>query len=155
MRQIYIKSNDTVYNFYSKGIPLENVPELNSSNYLPGGMTALYDAISEGVRIAEKDKTEEERVICVIMTDGEENSSRETTKEQVRNIISGCEATGDWTFLYIGENPEQWTRETGISVQNGIDYVRSAPSENFVRVKGAVLDFRTSKQRQRSDLFQK
>ncbi len=48
------------------------------------------------------------------MTNGEENSSRETTQEQVRNIISGYKAKGDWTFIYIGENPDQWTQETGM-----------------------------------------
>ena len=89
---------------------------MTSNSYKPGGGTALYDAIAEGVRIADKDKSEEERVICVIMTDGEENSSRETTKEQVRNIISGYEAKGEWTFLYIGENPEKWTPLLGSSL---------------------------------------
>jgi len=47
------------------------------------------------------------------MTDGEENSSHETTKDQVKDIITGYEAKGDWTFLYIGENPERWTKEPG------------------------------------------
>lgn len=63
------------------GVPMNEVPHLSTSTYTPGGGTALYDAVAEGVRIAEKGKKIDERVICVIMTDGEENSSRETTKE--------------------------------------------------------------------------
>ena len=99
---------------FDKGVELENVTQLTELDYTPGGGTALYDAIAEGVRLADKDKTEEERVICVIMTDGEENSSKETTKQQVKDIITGHEAKGNWTFLYIGENPEQWVKDTGM-----------------------------------------
>ena len=66
---------------FDKGVELENVAQLTELDYTPGGSTALFDTIAEVVRFAGKDKTEEERVICVIMTDGEENSSKETTKE--------------------------------------------------------------------------
>ena len=135
------------------GIPLENVSELTDQSYLPGGGTALYDAIAEGVRIAEKDKTEDERVICVIMTDGEENSSRETTKEQIRNIISGNEAKGDWTFLYIGENPERWTREAGMSAAHGISYDHMDQRANLSRANMAVRNLRCSTSRKGINLF--
>jgi hypothetical protein len=50
------------------------------------------------------------------MTDGEENSSRETTKLQVVEIIKAHEAKGNWTFAYIGENPERWAPEIGHAV---------------------------------------
>jgi Mg-chelatase subunit ChlD len=134
-------------------VPLENVPELTSDTYLPGGGTALFDAISESVRVAEKDKSEDERVICVIMTDGEENSSRETTKEQVKEIISGYEAKGDWTFLYIGENPERWTRDAGMSSGHGVSYNHIAPRANYLRANEAVQRFRQQSARQAHNLF--
>lgn len=135
------------------GVPLENVPELTSATYLPGGGTALFDAIAESVRVAQKDKSQEERVICVIMTDGEENSSRETTKEQVKQIIAGYEAKGDWTFLYIGENPEQWTRDAGMSSGHGVSYNHSAPRANYLRANEAVRRFRQQSERQADNLF--
>ena len=116
-------------------------------------MTALYDAIAEGVRLADKDKTDEERVICVIMTDGEENSSRETTKQQVKDIISGYEAKDDWTFLYIGENPERWTKETGMSTAHGIQYAHNAPQMSYARANFAVSNFRNSLSRKGTNLF--
>ena len=94
-----------------KGQDLESVPPLDDNTYTPGGGTALYDAIAHSVRLAEKDKTSNEQVVCVIMTDGEENSSKETTKQQVKDIITSKEKTGEWSFLYIGENPEQWASD--------------------------------------------
>ena len=129
------------------------MPELSDQNYLPGGMTALYDAIAEGVRIADKDKSVDERVICVIMTDGEENSSRETTKEQVKDIISGHEAKGDWTFLYIGENPDRWVKDTGMSAAHGIQYQHNAPRANYQMANIAVSNLRVSLSKQSTDLF--
>jgi uncharacterized protein YegL len=153
--RLYLVKFNTVVTTVHKGIALENVPELTANNYLPGGMTALFDAIAEGVRIAEKDKTEEERVICVIMTDGEENSSRETTKEQVKEIISGNEAKGDWTFLYIGENPERWTKEAGMSSAHGISYKHNAPKDSYYEANFAVSNFRKSLSRQGTNLFKK
>ena len=116
-------------------------------------MTALYDAIAEGVRLADKDKTPEERVIVVIMTDGEENSSRETTKQQVKDIISGYEAKGDWTFLYIGENPERWTKEAGMSSSHGISYDHNQPQQSYHRANFAVSNFRKSLSKQGTNLF--
>lgn len=72
---------NTITNVVHNGVPINDVPPLSTKSYMPGGGTALYDAIAEGVRIGEKGKKNDERIICVIMTDGEENSSKETTKE--------------------------------------------------------------------------
>ena len=125
----------------SSGVALDDVPELTDQTYLPGGMTALYDAIAEGVRLADNDKTEDERVICVIMTDGEENSSRETTEDQVKDIISGQEGRGDWTFLYIGENPDRWVKDTGMSAHHGLQYQHHAPRDNYMQANIAISHY--------------
>ena len=42
-------------------------------------------------------------VIILIVTDGEENSSREYTKSRVRDLVTRKEA-GGWKFLYLGAN---------------------------------------------------
>ena len=121
---------------------MERVAPLTGRDYTPGGGTALYDAIAEGVRLADKDKTEEERVVCVIMTDGEENSSKETTKQQVKDIISSHEASGDWNFLYIGENPEQWANDTGMSSASAIQFNHDIMVENIRAIDLCVTSHR-------------
>lgn len=77
----YMVKFNTVTTVVHKGLEMKDVPNLSNNNYNPAGGTALYDAVAEGVGIAQKNKKSDERVVCVIMTDGEENSSRETTKE--------------------------------------------------------------------------
>ncbi|RWS27774.1 von Willebrand factor type A-like protein [Leptotrombidium deliense] len=151
-RFFLVKFNTAVSVVHS-GIPVENVPELSEATYTPGGGTALYDAIAEGVRLIEKDKQNNERVICVIMTDGEENSSRETTKEQIKEIIKTREERKDWTFVYIGENPERWARETCMSQNNAVGYCHAQPRANFGMMAKACSSLRTSQASRADNLF--
>lgn len=151
-RFIMVKFNSTV-NIVHLCKDIKSIPDLNSETYQPDGWTALYDAIAEGVRLAEKAKTEDERVICVIMTDGEENSSRKTTLAQVRKLITEHENLGDWTFTYIGENPEKWAAETGHSLGNVASYNHAAPQENFMLAAQALGQHRSSTAKQHKNLF--
>lgn len=79
---------------------LENVPFLTNRDYVPGGTTALYDAI--GLTI-ERYK-DEDNVICIIATDGEENASRHFTYPQITNAIKKMKDTKGWNFIYLSEN---------------------------------------------------
>merc|ERR1739848_720433 len=54
---------------------VETAPRLDDSNYRPSNMTALYDAIGETLT----NYSSERDNIMVIITDGEENSSRKYT----------------------------------------------------------------------------
>jgi hypothetical protein len=53
----------------------------------------------------------------VILTDGEENASREFTPQQIRDLIRSREATGTWTFVYLAANQDAWA----VGGQLGID----------------------------------
>ena len=70
---------DTMVAYRDVAIPLHSVRKLNNELYVPGGNTALNDAIGITVRKVEGDRPQVDKVITVIMTDGEENSSREWT----------------------------------------------------------------------------
>ena len=78
------------------------------------------------------------------MTDGEENLSKETTKEEVKDIISGHEAKGDWTFIYIGENPERWSIETGMSYLNAMKFDFEDMDYNFEIINDLVSKCRNT-----------
>jgi len=112
-------------------IPLEDVPPLTTANFTPSRGTALFDAISTGITMAEASQSMFDRIIVVIMTDGEENSSRKTSKEQVKALIKKKEETGCWTFVYIGENPYAWSRDTGMSADNVASYDQRDQRSNF------------------------
>ncbi|MHB0929386.1 MAG: vWA domain-containing protein [Candidatus Nanopelagicales bacterium] len=83
----------------------DEATELTEQNYIPNGMTALYDAI--GLLIAELllqpaiDK-ENTATLVTIFTDGAENVSKTYTGAMLKDIIQKLEATGRWTFALIG-----------------------------------------------------
>ncbi len=65
----------------------------------PRGMTPLFDAIARIIALAEADAPE--KAVFVIMTDGEENSSREVTKAGVKAAIERAEKRG-WEVVFLG-----------------------------------------------------
>lgn len=78
--------------------PLSEVPALTREAYRPQGGTPLYDAIGECVRRIEAKGRD---ILVVIITDGEENSSREFDKTKIQALIKEKEALG-WKFVFLG-----------------------------------------------------
>jgi Mg-chelatase subunit ChlD len=120
---------NTVVSVIQNGLPIAQVPKLDAKTYTPGGMTALYDAFAESIRWA--DKVSFDRAICVVITDGLENSSRETSREQVQAIIKERTDRGTWSFVYLGEDPQRWAKEMGTSVRNTAQYNHGDPQASF------------------------
>ena len=138
---IFIKFNSTI-TIVNECKPITEVAELRSDTFRPGGSTALYDAIWEGVQLGEKIEHGVDRVLCLIMTDGEENASRKITAVGIGDLIKKKENTGKWTFLYIGENPERWAKETGTAVGNVAQFNHMMPQMSFQLQQQAVKAYR-------------
>lgn len=136
-------------------VPIAEAQPLTDRSYVPGGNTALLDAVAQSVRLADTAKQSDERVICLIITDGEENSSRETTKEQVRKIIEEREGRGDWTFTYLGISPEQW-HDKGVvtSAANAAAYNAADPRQSFAKMSSATRTLRASSASRTSNFYQ-
>ncbi len=73
--------------------------EVTDDEASPRGMTPLFDAIGRIVNIAETDQPE--KAVLVIMTDGQENSSREITREGARAALDRARAKG-WEVVFLG-----------------------------------------------------
>lgn len=99
---------DTVVKTPYVGEPLKNVKELDSKSYVPDGMTALYDAVCKTIEDAKKKVTKGVKVLTVIMTDGEENASKEYTEKNLKELVSNLEATKMWSFVFLGANQDSW-----------------------------------------------
>lgn len=63
------------------------------------------------------------------------------------------EALGNWTFAYIGENPDQWARDMALSSSNAVPYDLAQQRENMTRMSRAVGTFRVQIQAQMQDVF--
>lgn len=107
--------------------PLAKVPPLELK---PRGLTALYDAIGFTVvdfgeqfaRMGEDARPG--KVIVVILTDGEENSSQEWTAARLKPLIEEQTTKYGWTFLYLGANQDAVFEggKIGINAQNSLTY---------------------------------
>jgi len=110
--------------------PLDHVSPLSAATFEPRGGTPLYDAmatlITEASRRAEVEDGREV-VIFVTFTDGEENSSREFSKDKVFALVDDRTKKG-WTFVYLGANQDSYGEggRVGVSAQSIQDFEASA-----------------------------
>lgn len=85
-----------------------DVNDLPTFKYHPDSMTALNDGC--GIAIdntgkwlaAMKEEDRPSKVLVAVFTDGLENSSKEYTLKQVKDMIEHQEKVYNWTFLYLG-----------------------------------------------------
>ena len=93
-------------------LPLDEVPELDTTTYVPRGMTALLDAIGRTINeIDQKLATmlEAERpgkVMVAIFTDGLENASREFSLDRINDLIRDKRENHGWEFLFLAANQD-------------------------------------------------
>jgi hypothetical protein len=98
--------NNFVNHHYFEHPPMVVKP-LNTDTYRPMGSTALYDGIGETITnieslLAEPSGLYDTTVVIVVITDGYENASRRFHLEDIKSRITRLEATGKWTFSFLG-----------------------------------------------------
>lgn len=109
------------YKLINDGTAIEDVSPLNEQNYTPSNSTALLDAVGRTINSVEKrlsntpKKKRPEKVIFVILTDGQENDSKEFTRSQIFDLVKKQRNERDWEFLFLGADIDAWGAEIGIS----------------------------------------
>jgi hypothetical protein len=86
------------------------------------------------------------RRLCVILTDGEENASKEYSRAQILDMIKAYENEG-WTFLYLGANHDVWAagEELGVAEHNRITFLKDDVTQTFECLSEATAAFRRSR----------
>jgi len=85
-------------------VPLQDVPALDKTTFVPRGMTALYDAVGRTIAQFKDDNPKNMKTIVTILTDGAENSSKEFNYSQISLMIKQVEAEHDWEVMFLGAN---------------------------------------------------
>ena len=139
---------NVVYDFEE----IQSVADLTKESYRPRELTNLYDAIAKLIHDTEgylKAMSPAPRVMCTIMTDGEENSSSEYTRAAIFKLITDKEKEG-WAFVYLGANQDAWaaSESIGIHRRNSANYQADAP-ESALR-STALATSRWIKRRRRA-----
>ena len=99
--------------------PAVSLSLIDEKTYQPDSMTPLYDAIALSVLKLKIDVAgiESVNVLVTILTDGEENVSKEFSHAQVNSIVAEQKNLG-WTFTYIGANHDVERVARSISITN-------------------------------------
>ena len=113
--------------------PIAAVKPLTDDDYYVRGLTALLDAVGSTVKKIENvqkrlpEDLKAEKVIFVITTDGQENSSNEYTATIVRRMIEAHQEQG-WQFIFMGANMDAVTEaeRLGISRKHAVSYRNDA-----------------------------
>jgi len=111
-----------------KNINIHDAKELNKETYVTRGSTALLDAVGKAINdrgnyfngLQEHEKPE--KVLIVIMTDGEENSSTEFSKSKIKETIEHQRSKYGWEIMFIGAGIDSFTEAGGMGVSKGYTY---------------------------------
>lgn len=112
---------DDKYEFVHKAQAIRFVEP--SYHLEPRGWTALLDAVGRsiveaGTRLKAIDESQRPGlVVFVIVTDGQENSSREFTKAKVKEMIEHQQSAYKWQFTYLGANQDAFTEAGQIGIK--------------------------------------
>lgn len=132
-----------------------DISEYTGYQLSPRNSTPLFDAIVRGTATFDdmvKKNGKLDRTVCVIITDGQENASREAKSEDVISLLKDKQENEKWDIVYLGADHDVITASQQIGVQNGFSYSKSSGSVNNVygtlhkkmsdiRVRSASLDF--------------
>jgi hypothetical protein len=128
---------DTVHETVYQNCSVHAVPPLRLQ---PRGGTALLDAVGQainttGARLAAMPEHERPcRVIFMILTDGQENSSREFNNKQIKEMIEHQERVYSWTFIFLGANQNAFHEADTIGVKsaNTMNFAANSRSSRAV-----------------------
>ena len=143
---------DNRYELLHDRIDIRAVQPITGKEYFVGGSTALLDAIGKTIHkigTVQKNTTEDyraEKVMFVIITDGEENASRCYSSMQIRQMIQHQKERYGWEFIFLGANIDavETAGRFGIDADRAVDYVPDGEGTelNFRIMSQTVATFR-------------
>ena len=148
---------DDVYEVVHDNLVIGEVPELDTKTFVPRGMTALYDAVGKTINSVgeryEKMSEEErpEHVVFVILTDGDENASREFKNDSIKSLITEQTDKYNWNFVFLGANQDACLTAQGMGISRdasmtyvpgaiGVTNTFNSTSKNVTMVRNGLVD---------------
>ena len=146
---------DDKYELLHDGVLLDKMKPITEKEYYVRGSTALLDAVGKTISQVKanqnslKKNQRAKKILFVIITDGEENASREYTAEKVKKMIQEQKKTEKWEFLFLGANIDavSTAKEFGIDSSRAVRYNSDSigTQKNFEVLNEAVQEIRSGK----------
>ena len=133
----------TMVFFNSNGIrtimenqPIDQVKMLKMNDFSPSASTPLYDAMGTSLsKLRYKlDDKEKNLVLATVITDGEENSSKEYSGKMIKNLVNDLKSLG-WVFAYIGANQDVDEVAESMSIDNRMCFEANDAGSRFMARK--------------------
>lgn len=97
-------------------VSVEKWKPLTNEDAAPRGTTPLYDAIARMVGLAEQ--ADKKRTTMIVITDGLENASQETTKEGAKAMLDRCK-NKKWDVIFLGADFDAMEQAHSVGVARG------------------------------------
>lgn len=119
-----------------EGVNVQHLGNLTQANYATVGSTSLLDAIGTTLT-RQLTRIEREgwadKVLVNIVTDGEENTSREFTLDQVKALVKACQNEKGWKFVFEGADIDSFKVGAGLGISG-------ATTRNFTKTAAGVAE---------------
>lgn len=107
--------------------PDKECPRLEPADFTPRGGTALIDALCVTLNKMKKcylEAPEDKRpnIMVVVITDGQENSSKEYTTGDFRVLAAEVQSKYNWKFMYLGANQDVFAETHKYGINASMNY---------------------------------
>jgi uncharacterized protein YegL len=115
---------DNEYEVVHAAVDLSVVQDLTAKTFVPRGSTALLDAVGRtindvGARLAKMDEQDRpEKVMVCILTDGQENVSREFTTAKIKDMIEHQRTKYSWEFAFLAANQDAFATAGSLGINS-------------------------------------
>ncbi len=131
---------------------INSIPELSGDTYQPRGGTPLLDALGETIISTGRtlavipEENRPDKVVFVIITDGQENSSHKLNKTQVKEMTEHQTNVYKWQFIYLGANQDAFAEagSMGIAMGNAANFTPANMPAAFAVASANVAQYRRS-----------
>ena len=131
---------DHEYQVLFEAVKLKHVNKLTGDTYRPRGLTALLDAIGKTIKLSKdrykliKKEKRPDRILFVIITDGQENNSTSYNRDMIFKKIRKMESKHSWEFIFLGANQDAISEAEnyGIKAKRAMTFAADAVGTNDV-----------------------
>jgi uncharacterized protein YegL len=119
---------DDRYEILHDGVDLQEVKPITAKEYFVRGSTALLDAVGKAITTVQSHANrKDDSVIFLINTDGQENASKEYTNQTLKDLVTECETSKKWKFVFIGANIDSFA----VGNRMGIGTTRNYTADSY------------------------
>lgn len=139
------------YEILHNRLKINEVSKLSEEDYYVNGSTALIDALGKTIKNTSKilkrqnKRKQKDKVIFIIITDGQENSSKLYSSKEVKKMIESKQELG-WEFIFLGANIDavETAKDYGINANRAINFHadKAGVDLNFMAINDALISFR-------------